>query len=85
MTKIQCPNCKSYDTINQFEYIGSGIGIMILSVFLMWAIPLLGVPFMFFGGFVLAYGLAQKWDKKTQRQIRCKNCDNEFPKPKIRE
>jgi hypothetical protein len=40
---------------------------------------------LFIAGGVLAYGLAQKWDKKAQRQMKCKNCGNEFPKPKTPE
>lgn len=80
MIKAQCPNCKSYNTINQFESIRTGIGIMILSVFLM-IIPPLGVPLMFLGGLVLSYGLTQKSTKKIEREIKCKNCDNEFSKP----
>lgn len=81
MTKIQCPNCSSYDTINQFDYIRIGIAWIIVSLLLALVIPLFGVPLVFIGDLVLSYGLTQKSVKKVQRQIKCKNCNYEFSKP----
>lgn len=92
MGKVQCPNCKSFDTSTKmnnntgcgcmslflsFMALGGGSGAAEAYGGYLGTFPIIGVILLIFGIVMLLIGLSQKSKQKIE-VYECKNCKCEF-------